>query len=126
MVYVGALIVCITIYLLVKQYETRMVLFGSGLLMASLALKPLAAFDAFAKTMVTSGLIQAICSVMGFALVMKATECDRHLINLVANGLKKVRPILIPGATLGTFAINIALPSAAGVSAAVGAIFIRS
>ena len=42
MVYVGALIVCITIYLLVKQYETRMVLFGSGLLMASLALKPLA------------------------------------------------------------------------------------
>ena len=45
MVYVGALIVCITIYLLVKQYETRMVLFGSGLLMASLALKPLAAFD---------------------------------------------------------------------------------
>ena len=124
MVYVGALIVCITIYLLVKQYETRMVLFGSGLLMASLALKPLAAFDAFAKTMVTSGLIQAICSVMGFALVMKATECDRHLINLVANGLKKVRPILIPGATLGTFAINIALPSAAGVSAAVGAIFI--
>lgn len=124
MVYVGALIVCLTIYLLVKQYETRMVLFGSGLLMASLTLNPLAAFDAFAKTMVTGGLIQAICSVMGFALVMKATECDRHLINLVANGLQKVRPILIPGAMLGTFAINIALPSAAGVSAAVGAIFI--
>lgn len=124
MVYVGVLIVCLTIYLLVKQYETRMVLFGSGLLMASLTLKPLAAFDAFAKTMVTGGLIQAICSVMGFALVMKATECDRHLINLVANGLQKVRPILIPGAMLGTFAINIALPSAAGVSAAVGAIFI--
>jgi DcuC family C4-dicarboxylate transporter len=124
MIYVGALIVCITIYLLVKQYETRMVLFGSGLLMASLAMKPMAAFDAFAKTMVTGGLIQAICSVMGFALVMKATECDRHLINLVANGLQKVRPILIPGAMLGTFAINIALPSAAGVSAAVGAIFI--
>ena len=124
MIYVGALIVCITIYLLVKQYETRMVLFGSGLLMASVAMKPMAAFDAFAKTMVTGGLIQAICSVMGFALVMKATQCDQHLINLVASGLKKVRSILIPGAMLGTFAINIALPSAAGVSAAVGAIFI--
>lgn len=124
MIYVGAVIVCITIYLLVKQYETRMVLFGSGLLMASLAMKPLAALDAFAKTMVSGGLIQAICSVMGFALVMKATECDKHLINSVANVLKKIRPVLIPGATLGTFAINIALPSAAGVSAAVGAIFI--
>lgn len=120
----GVLIVIATIFLLIKQYETRMVLFCSGLLMATLSLNPLAAFDAFAKSMVTGGLIQAICSVMGFALVMKVTQCDQHLINLVASGLKKVRPILIPGATLGTFAINIALPSAAGVSAAVGAIFI--
>lgn len=124
MLIVGMLIVAATIYLLIKQYETRMVLFGSGVLMATLSLKPMAAFDAFASNMVAGGLIQAICSVMGFALVMKATQCDQHLINLVAVGLKKVRPILIPGATLGTFAINIALPSAAGVSAAVGAIFI--
>lgn len=124
MVYVGVVIVCLTIYLLIKQVETRMVLFASGVLMATLAMNPLAAFDAFAKSMVTGGLIEAICSVMGFALVMKVTECDRHLIHLVANALRKVRPILIPGATLGTFAINIALPSAAGVSAAVGAIFI--
>src|SRR5208283_5265118 len=49
---------------------------------------------------------------------------DKHLIHLVANALTKIRPLLIPGATLGTFAINIALPSAAGVSAAVGTIFI--
>lgn len=124
MVFVGGLIVLATIYFLVKQYETRMVLFVSGLLMAILGGNPLAAFEAFAKSMTTSGLIEAICSVMGFAFVMKYTECDKHLINLVANGLRMVRPILIPGATLGTFAINIALPSAAGVSAAVGAIFI--
>jgi DcuC family C4-dicarboxylate transporter len=74
--------------------------------------------------MTTVGLFQAICSVMGFAFVMKITECDKHLINLVAKGLTRVRPILIPGATLATFAINIALPSAAGCAAAVGAIFI--
>jgi len=55
---------------------------------------------------------------------MKYTECDKHLIHLVASALTRIRPALIPGATLGTFAINIALPSAAGVSAAVGTIFI--
>ncbi len=121
---VGIVIVLVSIYLLVKQYETRMVLFCAGVLMSVLAGSPLAAFDAFAKNMVSAGLIQAICSVMGFAFVMKATECDKHLVNTMANALTKVRPILIPGATLGTFAINIALPSAAGASAAVGAIFI--
>lgn len=121
---VGIAIVLVSIYLLVKQYETRMVLFCAGVLMSVLAGAPLAAFDAFAKNMVSAGLIQAICSVMGFAFVMKATECDKHLVNTMANALTKVRPILIPGATLGTFAINIALPSAAGASAAVGAIFI--
>jgi DcuC family C4-dicarboxylate transporter len=124
MIYVGALIVVATIYLLVKQYETRMVLFVSGVLMALLGGNMLAAFDGFAKSMTTGGLIEAICSVMGFAFVMKLTECDKHLINLMANMLTKFRPLLIPGATLATFAINIALPSAAGVSAAVGAIFI--
>lgn len=124
MIIVGVAIVLVTVYFLVKQYESRMVLFGAGIAMAAIAGNPLAAFDAFAKNMTTAGLIEAICSVMGYAYVMKITECDKHLINLVAKGLTKVKPILIPGATLATFAINIALPSAAGCAAAVGAIFI--
>jgi len=124
MIVLGIVVVFAAIFLLAKRYETRMVLFTAGLLMATLARNPLAALNAFSKSMTIVGLIEAICSVMGFALVMKYTECDKHLIHLVANGLKKVRPLLIPGATLGTFAINIALPTAAGVSAAVGTIFI--
>jgi DcuC family C4-dicarboxylate transporter len=120
----GVLIIISTIYFLLKRYDSRWVLLASGVLMAVLAGKPMEAFNAFAKSMTEGGLISSICSVMGFALVMKITECDRHLINLVANWLIKIRPLLIPGATLATFAINIALPSAAGVAAAVGAIFI--
>ncbi len=120
----GILIIIATIYFLIKRYDSRLVLLASGVLMALLAGKPMDAFNAFAKSMTEGGLIEAVCSVMGFALVMKFTGCDKHLINLVAKWLIKVRPILIPGATLATFAINIALPSAAGTAAAVGAIFI--
>ncbi|SEA71342.1 C4-dicarboxylate transporter, DcuC family [Desulfuromusa kysingii] len=120
----GIIIILATIYLLVKQYDTRMVLIAAGFLMAGIALEPLSVLDAFAKRMTTGSLIQAICSVMGFAFVMNATKCDQHLIHLVAKGLSKVRMVLIPGATLATFAINMALPSAAGCAAAVGAIFI--
>jgi len=123
-VILGVVVVILTIYFLIKQYEARMVLFTSGVVMAILAGKPMAALDAFATRMTSGGLIMPICSVMGFAFVMKATGCDQHLVKLVAKGLYKVRFFLIPGATLATFAINIALPSAAGVSAAVGAILI--
>jgi DcuC family C4-dicarboxylate transporter len=47
-VIIGGIIVLATIYFLVKQYESRMVLFTAGLTMAVLSGKPLAAFDAFA------------------------------------------------------------------------------
>ncbi len=124
MLFAGVAIILAAVYLLIKRYESRMILIGAGLLMTALAGTPLAAFQAFSQSMVTKELIQTICPVMGFAYVMQATKCDKHLISLVAKALQKVRPVLIPGAVLGTFAINISLPSAAGTGAAVGAIFI--
>lgn len=124
MIILGSLVIIAAIYLMLKRYDSRLVLIGAGLLMAAMAGKPMAALDAFAKEMTSAGLITSVCSVMGFAMVMKYTTCDKHLISLLAGVLKLVRPLLIPGTTLATFVINIALPSAAGCSAAVGAIFI--
>ncbi len=124
MVWVGGLIVFLTFVAIIRRYETRMVLFLSGLLMAVLSGKWAAAFTAFSKAMVNEGLVPVICTVMGFAFVMKLTQCDAHLVHLLASPLTKARPVLIPGTVLVTFAINIALPSAAGCAAAVGAILI--
>lgn len=121
---IGIIILLATVYLLVKQHESRMVLFCSGLVMASLAGNPFAAFQAFSTRMVNGPLIEPICAVMGFAYVMKITQCDRHLIVLVSNILGKMRPILIPGTVLATFGINISLPAASGCAAAVGAVLI--
>lgn len=124
MIILGIVILLATVYALIKQYETKMILFASGLLLCILGGSPMNAFEAFATRMTTGSLIQPILSVMGFAYVMKATECDKHLVNLLSKGLVRLRPILIPGAALVTFAINTALPSAAGAAAAVGAILI--
>ncbi len=124
MLAIGTIMVLITIYFLLKRYDARLVLLASGLSMACVAGTPMAALNAFAKDMTNGGLIQAVCSVMGFAMVMKYTECDKHLINLMANGLSQVRPFLIPGVVFATYAINVALPSAAGTAAAAGAIFV--
>lgn len=101
-----------------------MVLFLSGVVMAALSGKPMEAVTAFSKAMVNEGLVTVICTVMGFAFVMKLTKCDSHLVHLLAGALGRFRVILIPGTVLVTFMINIALPSAAGCGAAVGAIMI--
>ena len=124
MVWVGAIIVLLTFAAIIKKYETRLVLFLSGVVMAALSGKPMDAVTAFSAAMVNTGLVPVICTVMGFAFVMKLTKCDAHLVHLLAGALGKFRVILIPGTVIVTFLINIALPSAAGCGAAVGAIMI--
>lgn len=124
MVLIGLLIVLATFVAIVKRYEVRMVLFAAGLLMAIISLDPIAAFDAFKDRMIHPTLVPVICSVMGFAYVARVTQCDKHLVRLLTNPLKRIRPILVPGAVLVTWFINISLISAAGVSAAVGVVLI--
>lgn len=120
----GIIIILITIYFLIKQYETRMVLFTSGLLMAILAASPMVAFKAFSDSMKNANMIEPIVAAMGFAFVLKVTKCDQHLIHLLANILKKMGPIVVPGAVIATALVNTSITSAAGCAAAVGSILI--
>ncbi|MBP2626214.1 MAG: C4-dicarboxylate anaerobic carrier-like protein [Firmicutes bacterium] len=120
----GGFIVILTVYCLIKQYETRMVLFCSGAVMAIIAGDLMGPFKAFSHAMQENKLFEAIISVMGFAMVMKITECDKHLINLLIKPLKKAGPLLIPATTLVTLFINTSITSSAGCSAAVGSILI--
>lgn len=123
MLILGCILVLITLFLLIKRYEARMVLVAAGIVMCACAGNPMVALNSFAKGM-GSSMISSACSSMGFALVMRFTGCDKHLINFLAKGLTKVHFLIIPGVVLATFAVNMALPSAAGTAAAAGAIFI--
>ena len=71
---IAALVIVATIYLLIKKYETRMVLIAAGLVLCIISLVPMDALNAFSERMVSAPLIQAICSSMGFAYVMKYTQ----------------------------------------------------
>lgn len=124
LIILGGVVLAATVVLLVKRYDTRTVLIGSGMLLCLISLSPLSAFEAFSTRMTTGALIQSICSSMGFAFVMKFTRCDLHLVKLLTGSMKRLGIFLIPTAVLVTFFISIAIPSAAGVSAAVGATLI--
>jgi len=107
-----------------KQYETRLVLFISGVVMAIISGNIMVAFDAFSKSMKNANLIEPIIAAMGFAMVLQITKCDQHLIYLLAKSLKNLGPLLVPGAVLATALVNTSITSAGGCSAAVGAILI--
>ena len=112
------------IYLLIKKKETKTVLIAVGLILCVVALKPMGALSAFTEYMTKAGLIKAICASMGFAFVMKYTKCDQHLVTLLTRPLRNIGFVLIPMTTILTYFINIAIPSAAGCSAVVGATLI--
>ena len=110
--------------LLIMKKDTKTVLIGVGLVLCVFCLKPLDGLGAFTSYMTKAGLIKAICASMGFAFVMKFTECDRALVNLLTRPLGNIGFLLIPIVVALTYFINIAIPSAAGCSAAVGATLI--
>ncbi len=124
MVWIGIAIVVATFYFIIKNYETRLVLIISGSVMALLGGNISSALNAFVKEFTNPGLVPTICIVMGFSYVMDYTGCSRHLVTFMTNLLKKVPFIIIPGSVLATFFLNIAIPSAAGVAAAVGTLLI--
>jgi C4-dicarboxylate transporter, DcuC family len=121
---IAAVVTVLTFGAIVKKLEVRLALLTGGLIMAVIAWNPQAWSDAFARNMVVAGLLQAIPPVMGFAAVMELTGCNAHLVKMLTDPLVKVRPLLIPGAMLVTWFINMALASAAGCTAAVGVVLI--
>lgn len=126
MILAGIVLIILTFAAIVKNYETRLVLFLSGVVMCLIGGDVVAGLDAFIKEFTNTGLVPTICTVLGFSYVMDYTNCSKHMVYLISSILKKCRIILIPGAVLVTFFINIALPSAAGCAAAVGVLLIPS
>ncbi len=114
------LAVCVTVWALIKRYETRLVLITAGLAMAIVSLEPLTAFKQFDKSMTNGSLIIAICSAMGFAAVVSLTKCDVHLVALLTRPLKRLGVLLLPACMIVTGFCAVAIPSTAGLCAAVG------
>ena len=112
--------VCVTVWALVKRYETRLTLLVSGLVMTFLSMDPMAAFAQFDKSMTNGSLIIVICSSMGFAGVMSLTKCDLHLVSLLTKPLNKLGLLLLPCCMVVVGIASIAISSLAGLCAAIG------
>ncbi len=123
MLILAGLIIIAAILLMVKQVDVRLVLLGAGLAMAILAGTPLVIADTFTAGMVTA-MVAPICASMGFAALMNATGCDRHLVHALLAPVRRFSWLVLPGGILAAYFVNVAIPSQAGTAAAIGPILI--
>lgn len=119
-IWMAAIVVVLTIAALLKRWETRLVLFTAGLVMAILSGAPSVALKAFIANMTNGSLITSICSSMGFAAVVAATRCDVHFVGLLVKPLGRIGVFLLPLCMLVASCVAVAIPSAAGCAAALG------
>ena len=122
--WIACAVIIVTVWALIKRWETRLVLITAGLFLCCISLTPMSGLNAFAKSMTNNSLIMAICGSMGFAFTASYTKCDRSLVYYLATPIRGLGIFLIPICTAITFFINIAIPSAAGCAAAVGSTLI--
>jgi DcuC family C4-dicarboxylate transporter len=78
----------------------------------------------FLSTLVAEKFVVPICCAMGFAHVLRLTECDKHLIQLLIQPLRRMRPLLIPGGVIVGFLINIPVISQTSTAVCLGAVLI--
>lgn len=101
-----------------------MVLLVAGVAMACLAGKPKMAFDAFVTWAAHKSMVPILCTVVGFTYVTAYTKCDVNFVNIMSKFVSRGKHFLIPSAVIIAYIASLALPSAAGATAAVGALVI--
>src|SRR3990172_6964323 len=101
MLIIATAIIIAAVVLMVRRVEVRLVLLGAGLAMALLGGQPLAIADTFTRAMVTS-MVAPICASMGFAALMSATGCDRHLVHALLAPVRRARGLVVPGGGVGS------------------------
>lgn len=123
-IYLGLAIVFAMLYLMGKRKDPKTLLFAAGMFMLLLAGDYMGTFKAFSASMKQANVFETIITSMGFASVVKLCGADKHLVSLFARLLSKAGPFLIIGVAFATMIVNTSITSAAGVTAAMGTVFI--
>jgi DcuC family C4-dicarboxylate transporter len=69
-------------------------------------------------------MVAPICASMGFAAVLSATGCDRHLVRLLLAPLSRSPRAVLPGTIGAAYLVNLAIPSQSSTAAALGPIVV--
>jgi DcuC family C4-dicarboxylate transporter len=118
----GAVIIAAAVYAIYRQVDVRLALLLAALALGAVAGDPAPAVRTFLRTFSDEKFVVPICTAMGFAYVLRHAGCDRHLVHLLVDPLRRVRPLLIPGTVLVGFVVNIPVISQTSSAVALGTV----
>jgi DcuC family C4-dicarboxylate transporter len=120
----GVVVIAATVLAILRRGDVRLVLLLAALALGIIGGDPAAIVRAFFRTFSNAQYVVPICSAMGFAHVLRYTGCDQHLIHLLVRPLQRVRFLLVPGAVLVGFLVNVPVISQTSTAVAVGTVLI--
>jgi DcuC family C4-dicarboxylate transporter len=120
----GLLIIALVLLALARGGEVRFVLLLGAFALAGLTRHAEKIVITFFQGLADPTSLVPICSAMGFAYVLRAFECDQHLVRALAKPLLRVRWMLVPGTVCVGFMVNITIISQTSTALAVGTVLI--
>ncbi len=121
---VGLLIIAAAVYAILKRVDVRLTLLLSALALGAVGGDVPAVVRQFFLTLTNEQFVVPICCAMGFAYVMRQSGCDQHLVQLLVKPLRRIRILLIPGAVLVGFLVNIPVVSQTSTVVAIGSVLV--
>ncbi len=116
-------ILVVTVFVL-RGIDVRMLLFLGALPLFLAVGRPAQMVTKLAAELANPATVVPICSAVGFAYVLRVTECDQHLVLLLVRPLRRMQAILVPGGIVAGYLINTTIVSQAGTAAVLGPVLI--
>ena len=120
----GSVVIVAAVWAIARQIDVRLVLTLAGLALGCVVGRPEVIVQAFLTTFTKEQFVVPICTAMGFAYVLQQTACDQHLVRLLVRPLQHGRRLLIPGAVLVGFLVNIPVISQSSTAVAIGTVLV--
>ena len=117
-------IILISLILMFKRVDVRLSLGLSAAALFLIAGKLPQLLVLITQQMTNEKTVVPICTAMGFAYVLRITECDRHLTHLLLTPLRYGRWLLIPGGIIAAYIVNMAIISQSSTAAIVGTVLL--
>jgi DcuC family C4-dicarboxylate transporter len=122
--FLGVAVIGAAIYAILKRVDVRLALLICALALGVLGGDVSVVVRQFFLTLTNEQFVVPICCAMGFAYVMRQSGCDQHLVQLLVKPLRRFRILLIPGAVLVGFLVNIPVVSQTSTVVAIGSVLV--
>ena len=117
-------IIAAAVWAVARGVDVRLALLVAAFALAGLRGQLAPVVATFLATFSDEKFVVPICTAMGFAYVLRHTECDRNLVRLLTNPLRSARGLLVPGVVLAGFLVNIPVISQTSTAVCLGAVVV--